>query len=29
MLPPGLFEQLRRGILARQSANPTRVQGRE
>jgi hypothetical protein len=29
MLPSGLFEQLRQGILARQSARQTRVQGRE
>lgn len=29
MLPRGLFEQLRRGILARQRANRVRVQGRE
>lgn len=29
MLPPGLFEQLRRGILARQEARRMRIQARE
>ena len=29
MLPRGLFEQLRQGILARQSARQMRIQGRE
>ncbi|HEY3888354.1 MAG TPA: growth inhibitor PemK [Caulobacteraceae bacterium] len=29
MLPPGLFEQLRQAILARQTASRVRVQGRE
>jgi hypothetical protein len=29
MLPRGLFEQLRKGILARQSTRRVRVQGRE
>lgn len=29
MLPPGLFEQLRQGILARQQAKRMRIQSRE